>query len=165
MLLLKRLVFALPAPLHRGLFRVAHAARKALWKWRKPRVEGVRVLACDAQGRIILVRHSYGSDAWMPSGGGLSRGEDPLVAAARELREETGCRLCGARLVAVTAEDLHGASNVVYIVAGTTRDTPVPDGREIVAAKAFALDVLPTPMPKGLAAKIALWLDERPLVD
>lgn len=148
----------LPASLHRQLYRLAHGARKQVWKWRKPQVEGVRVLALDAQGRVILIRHSYGSERWMLSGGGMGKGEDPVQAGARELFEETGCRLDDAREILISHEDLHGASNVVHIVAGTTKDDPVPDGREIVEARAFALDALPAPMPAGLADSIRQWV-------
>lgn len=155
---MKHLIQLLPAPLHRLLFRVAHAARKQVWKLRKPRVEGVRVLALDAQGRVVLVRHSYGSSSWMPPGGGVRKGEDPVLAGMRELREETGCTLDGARRITVSNEDLHGASNVVHIIYGTTQDTPVPDNREVIAAQAFPLDALPEAMPARFAELIRAWL-------
>lgn len=127
-----------------------------MWKLRRPRVDGVRVLARDPAGRVLLVRHSYGTAKWMAPGGGLRRGEDPLVAAARELREETGCRLIGARLAAVVEENLHGARNRVHVVTGSAAGAPVPDGREIIAARFFAVDRLPPAhAPAGLATQIA----------
>lgn len=154
MLLLK----LLPAPLHRTLYRLAHFARRQVWKVRAAKVSGVRVLAVDEAGRILLVRHSYGSGSWMPPGGGLREGEDPVLAAARELAEETGCTLANARLLTVVDEDLQGTSNCVHIVWGGTSDMPVPDRREIVEAAMFAPDALPEPMPAGLAQGIAQWL-------
>nr|WP_246543473.1 NUDIX domain-containing protein [Novosphingobium profundi] len=135
--------------------------RKQVWKWRKPTVEGVRVLALDPAGHVILVRHSYGSDKWMPPGGGLKAGEDPVGAGARELLEETGCHLRDGRRVALSDEDLHGASNVVHVVVGQTSEDPVPDGREIVEARAFAIDALPEAMPAGLADLISGWIAAR----
>ncbi|WP_333605516.1 NUDIX domain-containing protein [Novosphingobium sp.] len=113
---------------------------------RRRKVEGVRVLAFDACGRILLVRHSYGSGTWMPPSGGLRRGEDPLGAAVRELREETGCALLDPRLLAVTEEYLQGAVNRVHAVIGATFDRPQADGREIVQVGFFACDALPEPM-------------------
>ncbi|WGM32100.1 NUDIX domain-containing protein [Brevundimonas sp. NIBR11] len=50
---------------------------------------GVRSVAVDAQGRVMLVKHTYLAGWWLP-GGGVDRGETTGEAAARELVEETG---------------------------------------------------------------------------
>ncbi|MCJ2186571.1 NUDIX domain-containing protein [Novosphingobium beihaiensis] len=149
----------LPAPLHRALYRLAHWARKQVWKVRRSNVSGVRVLALDEAGRVLLVRHSYGTRSWMPPGGGFGGEEDPVAAGRRELAEETGCGLHAARLVAVVDEDLHGATNRVHIVAGRAEGQAMPDRREIVAARFFPLDALPGAMGKGLADSICGWVE------
>lgn len=149
----------LPAPLHRALYRWAHCARKVHWRIRRPSIDGVRVLALDDAGHVVLIRHSYGSDKWMPPGGGLRAGEDPVLAGARELVEETGLALCEGRVITVIEEDLHGASNRVHIVAGRTIGMPVPDGREIVEARRFAPDALPEHMPVFLRQALPGWLE------
>ncbi|MFD9939190.1 NUDIX hydrolase [Nonomuraea sp. NPDC059023] len=56
-------------------------------------------------GRLLLTRLSESSPifppgAWHLPGGGIDPGEQPEQALARELREETGLDLTGARLVA-----------------------------------------------------------------
>ena len=155
----------LPAPLHRVLIRLAHAARTQVWKLRRSSLDGVRVLALDPQGRVLLVRHSYGSDKWMPPGGGMKRGEDPVPTGARELLEETACTLHDGRLIAVSGEDLHGARNFVNVVAGHTRDTPVADRREIIEARFFALDALPEHMSPRLRSLVVDWLVEAGLAE
>ncbi|MEU7281068.1 NUDIX domain-containing protein [Streptomyces sp. NPDC045431] len=52
-----------------------------------------RVICLDAAHRLLLMRwrdpHS-GNWLWEPPGGGIEPGETPLVAARRELAEETG---------------------------------------------------------------------------
>ncbi|HEY0958591.1 MAG TPA: NUDIX domain-containing protein [Novosphingobium sp.] len=148
----------IPPALHRGLFRLAHVLRRCWWRIRKPRLHGCRVLAFDAQGRVLLVRHSYGSGKWMPPGGGIGRSESPITAALRELREETGCALQDAMEIAEVEERLHGAGNRVHVIAGGTRDAPCPDGREIIEARFFAPDALPAEMPAHLAADLPEWI-------
>jgi ADP-ribose pyrophosphatase YjhB (NUDIX family) len=144
----------IPAPLHRLAYRVAHWLRMRWWRIRRPRITGCRVLALDAAGRVLLVRHSYGSGRWMPPGGGMRRGEDPLLGGARELREETGCRIEGAWQLARIEEPLHGAVNVVHIVTGTAVGTPTPDGREVIEAGFFAADALPEQMSGQLRREL-----------
>lgn len=116
------------------------------------------MLALDGEGRLLLVRHSYGTGAWMPPGGGLRRGEDPLAAGLRELAEETDCHLLDARLVEVRSEPLHGAENIVRIVAGQALGEPVADGREIIEVRFFALDALPADMPRGQGEALRRWV-------
>ncbi len=48
------------------------------------------VLALDAAGRLLLVRHPQ--RGWELPGGKLERGESAVQAAVRELEEESGCR-------------------------------------------------------------------------
>lgn len=148
----------IPRPLHRLGYRLAHALRKRWWRLRRPRLTGCRVLAFDGEGRVLLVRHSYGTGNWTAPGGGLRRGEDPLCAAARELAEETGCGLDGGWQVALVEEPLHGATNVVHVLAGIATGTPVPDRCEIVETAFFAPDALPTPMAGLLRRELPGWL-------
>jgi 8-oxo-dGTP pyrophosphatase MutT (NUDIX family) len=148
----------IPAPAFRLALRAAHRVRLQWWRVRRPRLAGCRVLVFDANESLLLVRHSYGSGKWMPPGGGLGRGEDALVAAARELLEETACRLDQAVLLAMSSEDVGGASNEVHIVSGTTGDAPCADGREIVEARFFEVHALPENMPVQFARRLPEWI-------
>lgn len=147
----------IPASIHRTSLRIAYGVRKRWWRIRKPDILGCRVIALDRQGRILLIRHSYGSDKWMPPGGGVDRNEDPIQASVRELREETGCILCDPRQVAMTIETLSGAGNHVHVVAGWTEGEVRADGREVIEARFFRLDCLPPDTAANVVEEIPVW--------
>jgi ADP-ribose pyrophosphatase YjhB (NUDIX family) len=146
----------IPAPLHRLLYRWAHRARKRWLRLRGGTVRGCSIIACDGEGRVLLVRHSYGSGLWSLPGGGLGRSEDPLAGAYREFAEELGCGLVGLRHVATLDETYHGARHEAYVVTGLVDGTPRPDRREIVEARFFALDELPQDKVRVVAERLAL---------
>lgn len=153
----------LPPPIHRALLRTAHRIRITLWGWLGTEVHGCNALAFDRHGRLLLVRHSYQNPQhWMLPGGGLGRREDPVAAAARELVEETGCRLNNAHWFATDVMAIRGGwRNRVELVAGVTDDEPRADRRELEEARFFALDALPPMAGQSVVQRISLWRDWR----
>lgn len=154
--MLHLIVRVIPAPLHRLLYRAAHWGRKRWLRLRGGEVRGCSIIARDQAGRVLLVRHSYGSGLWSLPGGGLGRNEDALAGAAREFSEELGCGLTGLRLVAMLEETFHGAAHEAHVVTGLVDGEPRPDRREIVAARFFALDDLPPDRVRMVAERLAL---------
>lgn len=149
----------LPAPFHRGLLRIAHAARLRIWGLLRMEVRGTNVLAFDPQGRLLLVRHSYHMpETWMFPGGGLARGEVPAQTGSRELLEETGCRLEGAVWFATTLRSKReGWTNRIELIAGQTSDIPRADERELAEVRFFALDALPATAGPATRESIDMW--------
>jgi ADP-ribose pyrophosphatase YjhB (NUDIX family) len=84
--------------------------------------------------RVLLVRSTYQS-WWGLPGGRVSRGEQPRVAAARELREETGLAVAPealAPLGALALEHNHIRDHVDFFELRCEREPDVAcDGVEI----------------------------------
>lgn len=80
------------------------------------------------EGRFLMGRRrgAHGPGTWSVPGGWIERGETPEVAAVREVREETGMVIGGARVVTATttvhAEGL--CSLTVWVVASWVSGEP-----------------------------------------
>ena len=146
----------LPARAHIAGLRIAHAVRVQWWRWSGAKVRGCRVLVLDAQGQVLLIRHSYGSGDWMMPGGGLGRDEDPVAGGLREVWEETHCRLHPAVEIGHFNDPV--SRREAHVVAGWTDDEPRADGREIIEARFFALDALPEAISIKLRDRLPEWI-------
>lgn len=63
---------------------------------------------------------------WDLVGGFLERGETPDVAAAREVLEETGCRLAEARVEGVATGEYDGLPTLNFLAVGRIEGEPRP---------------------------------------
>ena len=125
---------------------------------------GAAIVALDDQERVVLVRQyriSYDDIIWEIPAGKLEEGEDPLLAAQRELQEETGYRAkrwqklaevyptpgyCDERIHIYLARDL---------VAGEAQ----PDEGEFLEKTSLSLaDALPPHLQKGRCDSGRHWL-------
>ncbi len=136
------MLYLIPAPLHRLGLRIAYALRKRLRRITRPDLAGVAVMLEDGEGRVLLVRHSYGPQGWSLPGGGLGKGEDPAEAARREMREELDCELEALECVLVAQEMLSGAPHTAHVFTALPLSEPRADKREIDAVRWFARDEL-----------------------
>ncbi|NVD45733.1 NUDIX domain-containing protein [Altererythrobacter sp. HHU K3-1] len=150
----------LPAPLHRLGLRIAHRTRVAVWPILKPDLTSVSVIAYDMDGRVLLIRQSYGRRTWQFPGGGLHKGEAPEDGARRELREETGCKALSLSLVDRIEEPVLGASTTCHVFTAQVRDRPEADGREIIEARFFPLHSLPEPLGGKTRKRLAMLRDK-----
>jgi 8-oxo-dGTP pyrophosphatase MutT (NUDIX family) len=147
----------IPAPLHRQLYRIADRLRRRWWRIRKPRRHSVNVLAIEHEGRVLLVRHSYGPPVWALPGGGLGRNEDPVLAAIREVREELGCGIGGIEPLCGSAQDNDGLPDSLQVFLARLTGEPVADNREVVEARFFDPGALPDNTGKVARRAVAAW--------
>ncbi len=137
---------------------------RAWWRLRRSMTLGVRAIACDEAGRVLLVRHSY-SSGWHFPGGGVEAGESALEAAVRELAEEGGAQAEGApALVGLYSNHANFAKDHValYRVERWTPCLPAPGG-EIAARGFFARDALPEGVTPGTLRRLAEVFDAAPI--
>lgn len=159
MIAAKELVKALlPRPLHRGLLGLAYRVLRTARRMGLRETRGCAMIIYDDAGRILLVRHSYVEpDTWMLPAGKMGGSEDPLHAAAREIREEV--KIDGLDLAMVEFEDTQywGIDFQTYIVGAYAGVAPTPDNREIIAAEFFHPDALPENASLPTIERIKRW--------
>jgi 8-oxo-dGTP pyrophosphatase MutT (NUDIX family) len=141
----------------------ASKVHRLLW-WTRALTIGVRAVAFDESGRVLLVRHTYIA-GWHFPGGGIGRRETTEEAVIRELREETGLQ-CEGRPV------LHGLFRqaalkhdhvACYIIR---KFTPIPGAKpdwEIAETGFFPAGCLPEGTTPGTKARLAEILQRQPL--
>jgi 8-oxo-dGTP pyrophosphatase MutT (NUDIX family) len=121
---------------------------------------GVRGLVRDAEGRVLLLKHTYTSGWHMP-GGGVERGETAEAALAHEMVEEAGVELTERpRLRSIhSAEAGFRGDHILFFEVGAWRPVPATSRGEIAAVEWFAPNALPQGVTTGTARRIAEALD------
>ncbi len=69
-------------------------AFQTYWRFQRPLTLGVRGVVVNAEGGVLLLRHTY-TPGWHFPGGGVERGETAELSIKRELQEEAGVELTG----------------------------------------------------------------------
>ena len=140
--------------------RYDYVAKKLLqryWRLTRGLTLGVRAVVIDADGRLLLIRHTY-ARGWHFAGGGVERGETIHDALERELLEEAGIGLTS------PAPELFGLySNgdrfpgdhvALFVVRAWERKRAFAPNREIAEARLFAPDALPDETTRGTLRRI-----------
>ncbi len=129
--------------LRRIFVRLAHLAHVGWMRLRRPVTLGVKAALFDAEGRVLLVKHTY-VKGWHLPGGGVSRDEKMSEAARREVREELGLALTGELpLVALYFAPHNGKSDHIALFRATAFEGEITRNWEIAEADFFHLTDLP----------------------
>jgi len=141
--------------------RLLTAVFRPIWRMRRGFTLGAQGAVIDAEGRVLLVRHSYRPGWWFP-GGGVEWGETLQTALARELAEEVGVNLTGpATLHGVFSNfgNFPGDHIAVFVVRDWLRSGDYRKRGEIAEARMFAWRDLPDEIDVGTRARIAEIFD------
>lgn len=147
----------IPAPLHRLALRIGY---RLIWNWLrivKPARQGASVIVERADGHILFVRHSYGSQVWCFPGGGRKRGEMAEICARREMREELGRGIAWLEQCGQIEEEINGSPHSSTVFAARLDGEPVIDDREIIEARFFDPAAPPPGLPRAVEQRLALW--------
>lgn len=116
---------------------------------------GVRGVVTDADGRVLLVRHTY-TPGWHLPGGGVERAETAQQAMAKELREEAGIVAAGpmALLSVHSNHRFFPNDHVLVFRIGEWRQETRPDRGEIAETGFFDPLAPPEGVTKGTARRL-----------
>lgn len=145
----------LPVPLRRLAMRTAYLGLRTYWFVAHPTTRGVKCLLTDGE-QILLVRHTYGSRGWDLPGGSMKRGESPVTAARREMREELGVAIAEwTRLDEIVIDEYHRHDRVNYLAAEIRAPRLVIDRGELDRVQWFSRHQLPPDLGRYARAIIA----------
>ncbi len=119
---------------------------------------GVRGVVVDAEGRVLLVRHTY-TPGWHFPGGGIEKRETAVLSMQRELKEEAGIEAARSaiRLLSVHANHTFFPNDhvLVYRIDDWTQGEPTSRGE--IAEVRFVDPLMP---PEDVSPGTRRRLDE-----
>jgi 8-oxo-dGTP pyrophosphatase MutT (NUDIX family) len=142
---------------------VSRAVLHPWFRLRRGLTLGVRIVVHDAEGRILLVRHTY-APGWLFPGGGVERGETAAQAARRELAEEAGIIAAGPMsLFGLYAnEENFPGDHVALLVLESFEQQDRKTSLEIAEMGFFSPQELPVGTTGGTLRRLAEIAGERP---
>jgi len=130
---------------------------KLYWFLFRPSGFGVKCIIQRADGKILLVTHTYGKGTWNIPGGGIEKGETSEQAAIREVGEEVGITLERVEKIgSFISTREYKKDHVDVFMAHTDSKIGGIDHNEIKSAQWFDRNHLPQPLSEIVQQSLAL---------
>lgn len=120
---------------------------------------GAAAIILDTEGRVLLVKHSYGKYNWDLPGGLSEKSESAEETAKREVIEETGLDVNVERLTGVYYDPNNDMHHFVFTCKKNDIQIPQPCSPEILECKYYSIDDLPRPISDFTIQRIIHALD------
>ena len=166
---LRRLAKASPF-LRRTILRLGLPVARRWWALTAPITVGARAIIADRDGRVVLVRHTYGERHWYLPGGMVHRREQLFDAMCREIQEETGLEVTTdptkVEILGVYTNFFEGKSDHVAVFVfgpGDWSGQIRAKGGEIDRVAFFAPDDLPEHSAPSTRKRLAEHAGRRPV--
>lgn len=146
------------------LTRIVTRTLQRYWRLSRGLTLGAQGAVIDADGRFLLIRHTY-RPGWHFPGGGVEKSESIETALERELAEEAGVLLDGApELFGLYAnfKFFPGDHIAVFVVRQWRQPVPPRPNREIAEHGFFAADALPEAIHPSTRTRIDEILGRAP---
>jgi len=125
------------------LYKVGYPIMKLYWFFRRPTTEGVRCIVTH-QNRILLIRHTYGSNLLTTVGGGVKKDESLKQAVIREVKEEVGLSLQNIKQMNSLLHTKEFKKDTIHVFIAEAVDDKINiDHNEIQEAKWYEKEKLP----------------------
>jgi len=132
--------------------RILYHIHRLWWRLTRPVTMGVRLIL-EQDDRVMLVKHTYQRQWYLP-GGGVRRRETLEQAARREAAEELGASLGELRLFGVYSNFFEHKSDHVIVFSCSEFAFTGQSDREIETFAAFHIDELPEGLSPGSRRRI-----------
>jgi ADP-ribose pyrophosphatase YjhB (NUDIX family) len=149
--------------MRRQIGPLLNPAFRAWWRLSRSMTLGVRGVAEDANGQILLVRHTY-KEGWYLPGGGVERGQTAEQALVMEMQQEAGVGVVGApELFGVYLNEPGFRGDHVFLFRALTWRAVRADNRgEISELGFFPRMALPAGTTPATRARLAEIYDGAP---
>lgn len=144
---------------NRILTKLIHPILQIYWFVFRPKTQGVKCIISN-DGKVLMIRNTYGHKLWTFPGGGIDQGETAEQAVKREVVEEVGVKVKNLRKIGeftITAE--YKRDTVTVFVASSGSNQFAIDDKEILEAGWFSLDNLPT-ISEYARKVISMWASQ-----
>jgi ADP-ribose pyrophosphatase YjhB (NUDIX family) len=139
------------------LYKLLYRLLRIYWFVFRPEVSGVRCLV-ECEGKLLLIRQTYGDMLWTLPGGLVKKNESPENAARREVREEAGLELRDLRTLGHFTDTHEHARDTVHCFWGESSGGDVRiDRDEIYEARWFGAGELPQGQSRQLGMALELY--------